>query len=309
MTEDILQKYIKGDATDDEKRSVTEWITSDEKHLKEFLTLRKLYNLMIWNEKSDAVFSRKRNLRFHLLPLMKIAALVALVFAGSWWLFSQQEEPVEMMQTIYVPAGQRTEVFLADGTKIWLNAQTTLTYPTSFASKTRSVKLDGEAYFDVAHNESAPFIVKTDKYDVKVLGTEFNVVAYKNSSYSETALLEGNVEIIIPGQTKKMMLEPNTKMNWDNGKIRKMNIQKLDYFLWREGLICFENENVKDMFRKLELYYDVKIIVENAKLLNSNYTGKFRAKDGVEHVLRVLQLNNKFTYTKDDERNLITIRD
>ena len=90
-------------------------------------------------------------------------------------------------------------------------------------------------------------------------------------------------------------------------RLVKGRIKEVDYFLWREGLLCFNDISVRDMIEKLKLYYGVDIVVNNTRILKNRYTGKFRTKDGVEHVLKVLRLNNKFTYTKDDETNVITI--
>lgn len=310
MNQELLQRYIMGDATEGEKQTVTEWLEADEKNMKEFMALRKLYDITLWQEEeAKAVLQEKAGKKvFFLREFLKVAAIIAVVFAGTYfWMQSGQGKIATAMQTIHVPAGQRVELFLADGTKVWLNAQTTFTFPTDFSAEVRNVKLDGEAYFEVARDEAKPFIVETSKYDVRVLGTEFNVIAYKSSPVSETTLLKGSVEITPLGASNKIMLEPNTKIDWVNGKIRKSAIDKYDYFMWKDGLICFENETMESMLKKLELYYDVKIVVNNKKILANKYTGKFRTKDGIEHVLRVLQLSNKFTYVKDDDKNVIAI--
>lgn len=239
----------------------------------------------------------------------KIAAIFAVVLLGTYyWSEKHQAEQSESLQSIHVPAGQRAELMLADGTKVWLNSLSTLTFPGHFNGDIRNVKLDGEGYFAVTKNEKQPFIVETNKCNVKVLGTEFNVMAYAADSIWETALLEGAVEILSPGTTMNgMKLEPNTMASLKGNKLIKGRIKDPEHFLWREGLICFNNVSVKDMLEKLKLYYGVDIIVNNTKIFNNHYTGKFRVRDGVEHVLKVLKLNNKFTYKKDDEKNVITI--
>ena len=194
---------------------------------------------------------------------------------------------------------------LADGTKVWLNSRSRLTFPGSFEGDTRNVKLDGEGYFSVKSDAGHPFIVETNRYDVRVLGTEFNVIAYANDSVWETSLLKGRVEVLAQGVD--VALKPDTKLSLQGNKLVKGNIEEMDYFRWREGLICFHNISLKEMMEKLELYYGVRIVVNNRNILRNHYTGKFRTGDGIEHVLRVLKLSNKFTYTKDDETNTITI--
>ena len=218
----------------------------------------------------------------------------------------QQEEM--LFNTITIPRSGEYKLVLSDGTKVWLNSRSTLTFPGSFKGDIRNVKLDGEGYFAVTKNVEQPFIVETNKCNVKVLGTEFNVMAYAADSVWETSLLEGAVEILVPGSNNSgMRLEPNTMASLKGNRLVKGRIKEADYFLWREGLLCFNDISVRDMIEKLKLYYGVDIVVNNTRILKNRYTGKFRTKDGVEHVLKVLRLNNKFTYTKDDETNVITI--
>ena len=218
----------------------------------------------------------------------------------------QQEEM--LFNTITIPRSGEYKLVLSDGTKVWLNSRSTLTFPGSFKGNIRNVKLDGEGYFAVTKNVEQPFIVETNKCNVKVLGTEFNVMAYAADSVWETSLLEGAVEILVPGSNNSgMRLEPNMMASLKGNRLVKGRIKEADYFLWREGLLCFNDISVRDMIEKLKLYYGVDIVVNNTRILKNRYTGKFRTKDGVEHVLKVLRLNNKFTYTKDDETNVITI--
>ena len=152
------------------------------------------------------------------------------------------------------------------------------------------------------------FRQKTKKYNIKVLGTEFNVTAYSGSPVFETSLLKGAVEVISPATNDRTYLKPNTHIYEKDGVLKKGIIEHHSYFLWKEGLICFFDEPVGKMIEKLELYYDIKIDVQNKELLKNKYSGKFRTKDGVEHVLKVLQLNNNFSYIKNNDLNLITIK-
>lgn len=212
------------------------------------------------------------------------------------------------MQTIHVPAGQRAEVTLADGTHVWLNSRSTLRFPEQFSANARNVELDGEGYFSVQHNEESPFIVQTPKYAIQVLGTEFNVKAYRNTSLFETALLKGSVKISSPNLKNGLQLKPNEIVSIENKLLKKSTINNNDYFKWKEGLFCFEDESIQNLIKKLELYYDTTIEIQRPSLLEHHYSGKFRIQDGIEHVLRVLQLKHKFTYQKDDDKNLIIIK-
>lgn len=313
MNLDLLQKYIAGNATEAEKQRVTEWIQENPENMREYMAQRKLYDVALWRTAPVAEEKRQEKKHFSLrgvwMEAAKIAAVFAIVLLGThYWSGKHQVQENKTLQSIYVPAGQRAELMLADGTKVWLNSRTTLTFPGDFKGDIRQVKLDGEGYFAVTKNVEQPFIVETNKCNVKVLGTEFNVMAYAADSVWETSLLEGAVEILVPGSNNGgMKLEPNTMASLKGNRLVKGRMKESDYFLWREGLLCFNNISVRDMIEKLKLYYGVDIMVNNTRILKNHYTGKFRTKDGVEHVLKVLKLNNKFTYTKDDETNVITI--
>lgn len=313
MNLDLLQKYIAGNATEAEKQRVTEWIQENPENMREYMAQRKLYDAALWRTAPVAEEKRQEKKHFSLrgvwMEAAKIAAVFAIVLLGThYWSGKHQVQENKTLQSIYVPAGQRAELMLADGTKVWLNSRTTLTFPGDFKGDIRQVKLDGEGYFAVTKNVEQPFIVETNKCNVKVLGTEFNVMAYAADSVWETSLLEGAVEILVPGSNNGgMKLEPNTMASLKGNRLVKGRMKESDYFLWREGLLCFNDISVRDMIEKLKLYYGVDIVVNNTRILKNHYTGKFRTKDGVEHVLKVLKLNNKFTYTKDDETNVITI--
>ena len=313
MNPELLQKYIAGNATEAEKQRVTEWIQENPENMREYMAQRKLHDMALWRTEPVAEENSRERKHFSLrgvcMEAAKIAAELAIVLLGThYWTGKHQVPEDKTWQSIYVPAGQRAELMLADGTKVWLNSRSTLTFPGSFKGNIRNVKLDGEGYFAVTKNVEQPFIVETNKCNVKVLGTEFNVMAYAADSVWETSLLEGAVEILVPGSNNSgMRLEPNMMASLKGNRLVKGRIKEADYFLWREGLLCFNDISVRDMIEKLKLYYGVDIVVNNTRILKNRYTGKFRTKDGVEHVLKVLKLNNKFTYTKNDETNVITI--
>lgn len=318
MNQELLHRYIAGDATSKEKEEIVRWIDADKENFKEFLAQRKLYDIFIGQQELipaaiDPVSldaKRKRwGFRKATVELMKIAAILILSF-GALYLFVTDKNSLEpaVMQTVFVPPGQRAELTLIDGTKVWLNAKTTFTFPSKFTDSTRNVILDGEGYFSVTKDVERPFFVQTEKYGIKVLGTEFNVTAYSGTSFFETALVKGTVEVFSPVTPSKIELSPNMRTYEKNGVLKTGMIEHPSYFLWKEGLICFFDEPVGKMIEKLELYYDVTIDVRNRELLRNRYSGKFRIKDGVEHVLKVLQLRHAFTYTKDNDLNLITIQ-
>lgn len=313
MDKDILQRYVEGNVSPEEIIAVVDWLDADESHVREFMALHKLNDISLLNQPDSKVDvqKKKKTITFRQISyeLAKIAAILILFWGGTkLYETTSVKENVIAYQTLYVPAGQRAELILPDSTHVWLNARSKLVYPISFGKDIRQVELNGEAYFDVIHNEKQPFVVKTPQMDIQVLGTEFNVTAYSSSSDFEVALLRGCIELSSPRLSSNYRMKEKEHIRLQNNKLISKDISDYDYFRWKEGLICFNNESVATIIEKLKLYYDIDIEVYNQKFINSRYTGKFRTKDGIEQVLRVLQIEHKFTYTKNNDLNLITIK-
>ena len=307
----LVQKYIAGNADDEETQQVMEWIRANDENRREYMAQRKLYDVLLW--RTQALEEDGKEIHHHISlrnvwkEAIKIAALVAIVFGATYWWMNYRNTTNENMQSIYAPAGQRTQITLSDGTQVWLNACSRLTYSEVSGRNIRKVKLEGEGYFIVTKDKKRPFIVQTDQYNIKVLGTEFNVSAYPSNKEWRASLLHGKVEILNRNGINQMYLEPNTEATLTNGVLKKGTIERADEFMWREGILCFTNLSIFEMVEKLELYYDVRIIVNNTRMLTKCYTGKFRIGDGIEHVLSVLKLDNKFTYKYDEDNKIITI--
>lgn len=244
-----------------------------------------------------------------------VAAILVLVVSSGLltYRYVQPRKPVSLsanvMNTLYTPAGQRAQLILQDGTEVWLNAKSRLTYPAHFTGDSRKVAIEGEAFFKVAKDPSRPFIVSTHDVDMKVLGTQFNVCSYPENEYVQTSLLEGSVCVFFPDKENEgIILNPNQQVTVSNGRMKVEPIRLKEHFLWRDGIYAFENEPLTDILKKLELYYDVKIVVKNTSLFKGTYTGKFRQRDSLDDVFRVLQQIHKFKVEKDIERNIVTLK-
>ncbi|MDR1918212.1 MAG: FecR family protein [Tannerellaceae bacterium] len=313
MDKVLLKKYIEGETiTPAEKAQIVAWVKADSSNRADLMALHKLRDMAIWHQPSICTKSARQARKTKSLLIGKaasVAAIILLLAGSSLYLTRLKRKiPEALMQTIHVPPGQRVELLLADSTRVWINAGSTFTFPTIFSLDSREVVLDGEAYFDVKKNEKQPFIVRTSSYHIAALGTEFNVLSYKQSPLFEVSLFNGSVDVYSDKENHKIRLEPNTKVYLSNNHFIKEQISNYNQYLWKEGLLCFEDEQVDGMISKLELYYDVKILVKNNSFRTQRYTGKFRTKDGIEHILRVFQLRDKFSYEKDDDENIITIK-
>jgi len=311
MDDELIKRYLSGNASLKERMLIVEWAKADKKNMKELLTLRKLHDIAIWQQ--EGTKQKKNNLmntRRTIYIITSIAAVFLLLLLGIGIHIStiKKQIPEMVMQTIHVPAGQRAELILADSTRVWLNAGSALRFPNHFSANAREVYLDGEGYFDVKKDTERDFIVHTSSYDIKVLGTEFNVLAYSESGLFEVSLIKGSINIYSEKKNETIRPEPGCKVFLSDNKLHKIKIKNYNTFLWKDGIICFDDEPIHKMIAKLELYFDIRIIVENNRLESTKYTGKFRTKDGIEHILRVLRLKEKFIYEKDDDKNIIIIR-
>ncbi|GHT47786.1 anti-sigma factor [Bacteroidia bacterium] len=314
MDNETLQRYVEGNASQEEKEAIAVWLDADEKNMQDMLALRTIYDASLWNGTEETAeqptpIHHKKRIQF-VYELLKIAAVFILATGGYHLFFithPNTPEPAIAIQTVYAPEGQRTEIQLGDGTKVWLNANTSFTFPNPFSETERRVELIGEAYFEVAKDESKPFIVAVKGYQVKVLGTEFDVKAYLQDDGFETALLKGSVEVSSDQTGEKLVLTPNSMVYAENGRLRLSKLQHIEHFLWKQGIIAFENESVEEIFKTMQLYYNIKIDIRKASILKDHYTGKFRTEHGIEHVLRVLQIQHKFRFKKDIDTNTIII--
>ena len=257
MNQNLLLKYISGKASQREKEEVAAWIDADAANLKEFMSLRKSYDALVWQDADELKTGRDKllSLRTFTMKAMRIAAIFVLAFGLSYVLIQAlQKENVEM-QTVYVPAGQRTQVTLADGTMVWVNGKSTLTFPSQFASRTRKVELDGEAYFEVQKDPEKQFIVSTAHQSaIKVLGTKFNVKAYKHSEEITTTLIEGKVHFEFNNTAQKpqyITMAPGQKLIYysQSGKTELYTTSGEGELAWKDGISSLSRHLCRMLWR------------------------------------------------------------
>ncbi len=302
MDKKMLYRFFEGSASVSEEKRIKSWLDASEENHRLFFQERKMFDALLLNSYQT---KQKRKIEFSPWQI-STAAAVALLLVLSGIYFLNLKNPEEQYNTILVPPGQRINLILADNSDVWLNANTTFRYPSEFSKKNRTVYLDGEAYFDVSKNEKKPFIVKTTQGDVLVTGTSFNVEAYSKFNTFEASLFEGGVEIYQNG-TKLTSLKPSEKGIICNSKIVVSRIDNTDKYLWRNGLIAFENKCLEDILISLEKYFDVNIQIDLEKLPQHTYTGKFRQSDGIDYALRVLQHSIHFNFKRNKETETIYI--
>ncbi len=312
MDKDLLYRYFNGQVTPDELHRIRKWQEESEANRDLLRRERKLFNAMILAgspEKNRSLVKETDKWdRHRKLLLGKVAAgLVIAVGLAALLFFTNRNTPdLLAFQTIHVPSGQRVEILLSDSTHVWLNANTTMTYPSEFKKDKREVTIEGEAFFEVRHNDKWPFTVHTSQMDIKDLGTKFNVEAYADKGYAETSLMEGKVEIAMTNR-QSHILQPGQKLQVMDGNMKLSDINDPDSYRWREGLYCFSNKRLLNIMKDFEKYYGVRIEIRNQEIRNVVLSGKFRIAEGLDYALSVLQAEIPFHYYRNKATSTLYI--
>ena len=313
VDQDTLFLYFSGALQPEEVSEVMAWASASDENMAELLRERKLYDAIQLAD--DKVFEqiprrRRRPVGQYIYRFaFGLALLAALTLALRQFTDIFPDRSLAM-SSISVPAGERAQVTLPDGTSVWLNSGTTMRYPASFDHRRkREVTVDGQVYLDVARDERHPFIVHTYLADVEVHGTVFDVNAKEQDRVFETSLFEGKVSVSLPGATdRRIFLSPDKKLTLRDNKLWISKIDDYDVYKWREGLYCFRDKHFSEIIRDLERYYGKEIVYEpDPRLEKDVLTGKFRIKDGLDYALQILQTSLRFNYSRDQENNKIYI--
>lgn len=263
------------------------------------------------------------------------AALCLLILTGGWY-YSRSRNVSSVTKTgspardpgstVFTRNGSRTNLLLPDGTQVWLNAGSRITYNKDYGTATRDVNLIGEAFFDVARNAEKPFIIHTSRIDIKVLGTRFNVKSYPTDRTTETTLIRGSIEVSVKDRpSEKIILKPNEKLvvaNDDSTLHRitdgpntsptnesLVSIRKPTYeshtgaiieTSWVEDKLSFQDEDFSELARQLERWYGVSIRFDQSRLEDLHFTGSFRIET-IQQALDALKMTNPFSYVIHDK--------
>ncbi|MFV0505909.1 MAG: FecR family protein [Bacteroidales bacterium] len=322
MNERIAKYILKGLSEDEEKNFL--------KDLDDNLELREEYiaslNIMglssLCKKDTDAdegyrAFEKKqkmnnnkrtRSLFMNVLKYSAIVIVAMTIATLSTYIILRDQNKAQFAE-IKTEGGDRVTVSLPDGTKVWLGFNSQMRYPSVFNDSLRSVSLDGEAFFEVAENKKRPFVVHTSKYDIKVTGTEFNLMCYDELPYFEASLISGGVDIYsTSGNELIMSLKKQQQARFEAGKLVKTNVNLGVEKLWKSGEIYFKDTSLKDIFERLSIYYDVDINVLDEEVLDYVYTGTFNSGDPLEDILRALQNVRKFNFELSQNKKQVNIR-
>jgi ferric-dicitrate binding protein FerR (iron transport regulator) len=223
-----------------------------------------------------------------------------------------EKEVASKMMEVVVPFGKKSQLTLEDGTKVWLNAGSRMAFLEKFTGKKREIFLEGEGYFEVAHNREIPFYVNTGEIAIKVLGTRFDVSAYKSDEAIETVLIEGKVAIsersALAFLKDESILLPNQRGSYDrtNRSIVIEDEPDVDNAVaWTEGVFKFHRQSINEVLNKLERYYNVKFVYNPGFPSKDLITGKLYLKDSIEQVMKTLEVVGKLTYRIEGDKIFI----
>ena len=219
-----------------------------------------------------------------------------------------QNTELEQMNQLVVPRGKRSIVQLADGTKLWLNSGSRAIFPVIFNKKTREIYIEGEGYLEVAHDANKPFYVVTDQIKVKVLGTKFNISAYKDDDHASVVLVQGSVQATIGSE--KLIMKPDELLNYAK-LTQKTTLEKanaLEYVSWKDGWMQCNKEQVISIIAKLSRYYDIKISYNDLRLNSLTLTGKLDLKSNCEDIFKVICTTAPLKYEIIDNTIYLTMK-
>jgi len=324
MDYQIVNKYLRGETSETEVAEIFKWIEAAPENRKEFIDYKKVWALTAKGNENEShawrlLFVprfRKQKLFKTYLQIAKYAAIFLIVFGTGITLqyiglgIDKEKLVYQKCTSIVAPLGQMTNVELPDGTKVMLNSGSSLTYNGNFSRGERFVSLNGEAYFDVAKDQAHPFVVQTSLLNFKVHGTSFNIEAYTDENLVNTTLIEGSLGVMDKSDQELLLLKHGQNAHFDalDPNVIVSDVNTEIYTSWKEGLITFRNEKLKDIARKIERWYNVKIVIKNPVLGEEAYFGTIMKNKPIDQILVVLQLTSSLKYkiiTANDKPTLI----
>lgn len=315
MNEDLLIRYLTHRCTPVEIKEIDKWVAADQANADWLFEMERIWSLKdelrfsdkreiedaynrfvfsLQKNSSPKRYSPKRSLPFSWLKYAVAIFLVGLLSMNLYLIFDEEEIRVNEIE---VPNGQRVSLILSDGTRVWLNARSKFTYPSAFAAKSRNVKLEGEGFFEVAHNKKLPFIVQSDLVFVRVLGTKFNMKAYRDEPSSVT-LSEGKVEVVANDNTHQMILKPNEQATYtkEAGFVKTQVLNAEVARSWTLGEAAYINKRLDAITSDLERKFGVHIHIKDKSLASEIFTCRFKERATIEQVLTLLKETRDLDY-------------
>ena len=337
MTKNLLIKVISGEAGLEEKDTVLQWIAQDSRNLKYFIELKELWIVQhLPQEKVGPEQIHRLRSITEAMPnhhykrwFLSAAAVIVLLLALNITilLFKEpvdniieverrielSEYPSEYQHVIYTNKGVKAMTELPDGTKVWLNSDSKITFPDVFLGPTREVLFSGEAFFDVAKDSLKPMIIQTNRnFFVKVLGTKFNLKSYDNDSEARATLLSGSIEIVTTKNVAGKIRQSSTILNDQQSYIicdRKQPVfvhvsDTLKQTAWKNGKIIFDYTPLEEAIKQLERWHGIDFTVEDQAAYNTKFTAEFE-QESIVQIMEMLKFCSRIDYRMPDSRSVV----
>ena len=314
--EELIFRYLSGKSTPEEESALTLWVLESPEHKHRYRQARNIWQVAnpvfapddIETEKAKSRVMRKivpvAWYRIAVVYWQRVAAIliVPLIVLSAYLWFGQagdKESPVSYQQ-IFAPYGTHSKVKLPDGSIAWLNAGSTLEFPTVFKKGERTVRLTGEAFFEVESDTENPFIVETNRLHVKATGTAFNVEAYEKDSITAVTMAEGKIAVAIDGKKPFPMVSgERMKYNLNHLACQVIKADPYKWCAWKDGLMVFRDDPLSEVFKRIGQTFNVDIEIKDAEIARHLYRATFE-DESLDEILRLLKLTAPIRYKKFD---------
>lgn len=315
----LIANRLLGTISEEESVFLDDWIEQSIENRRLYSEQKKLWDLFSIYQKvqkiderkayqkiSNQLFSSKRTSPFIWIQRIAAVLLLPVILTSAFYFYSEKANHNQfstVYNTVETPLGMRSSLTLPDGTKVWLNAGSSISYPVLFASDSRTISLTGEAYFEVKKDKNWPFVVSTKKMNVFVTGTIFNCNAYPENDQIQTVLVEGEVTLINQSTTEIATMNPGelATFNNSNQQITKTKTDLQKYVAWKSGKLMFRDDKMNKVVEKLERWYNVEFEIEDHEIANYVYTATF-VDESLDQVLKMLTLSAPIRYTISERK-------
>jgi ferric-dicitrate binding protein FerR (iron transport regulator) len=324
----LIIRFLNGEMSLPERRELEMWINLNDENLQYFHMVKALYDATHkelnkiantdaeWKRLNERIRKEKKKARKKrlLVTYRNIAAvlLIPLIVAGALYLTGTSKATKVTFNnkiTALTPKGEKSKLILPDNTVVWLNSGSKLSYSNFGNNGLRKVELEGEAFFDVAKDKQHPFIVITKDYDVKVLGTKFNVRSYSNENTSETVLEEGSVEITLQSGEKYMLSPGQMAVAGEKTALNISNVSVINKICWKNNILKLNNTPVKDMVPMLERWYGVHIdVTDMSRVADKRFTMTIKT-ESLQEVLQLMKYVTPIKYSVNGDNVKIEFLD
>ncbi len=317
---ELLEKYLRDEASLLEMEELQAYLTSNKKidsffeeklansHsvIDEQVEKRMFQNIYkeIGDKKPKLIFPINKNkiLQWAAIFLLPIITALAVIY------ITQNSNVNFHPVTITAQKGEKAEVVLPDGTKVWINSESTITYNNSYNQKDRLIYLEGEAFFEVTSNKKLPFVVQTKSMDVQALGTSFNVRSYEIDAFIYAVLLEGQVKVEASNQVKVLDVNQRAVFDKANNKLTIDEVDAANFVEWRKGNIYFNNQTFSQIAQTLSRIYNIEIVFASEELSQMRFSGTL-GSSSIKNALDILSLTSPMYYDVKDTTVTLYKRD